>query len=480
MRAEVQTYNPNAYRRLSAVPVAAGAAIMLAILPHVPFWSIGLGATMVHPLFSLELLIAAGLMGFHFRLGLAVMLMCWTADAIEAASLIYHFASPLKLIESARYVPVMDVWHLIAWRPVLVFASAMLIVVLALRRMARQRRAVVGLVGIVALLGAVDMLNGSTRLLPFGQERLASQVNVLGAPVANVIISSWRSVSAASLPPVRIDGPVPTYDALRDGLSAAQEQGFSVLVVLVESLGLPRDPRLQERLRRSMEDARLQGRWAITYRPEPFRGSTTYGELRVLCRLRGDYATLTNAAADDCLPRLAARQGFTASGLHGFGYRMFDRQDWWPRAGLRPWTAPDVTDSTPHGCNEVFVGLCDAPLLAEAARLADEPRQFVYALTLDTHLPLASAGAMPDAALAEDCKAARVGDAACVMMARLTRTLTTISEALASMKRPPMVVIVGDHAPPFLQANNRDAFDQERVPAWILRPGARSEAVGKR
>jgi 2,3-bisphosphoglycerate-independent phosphoglycerate mutase len=55
-------------------------------------------------------------------------------------------------------------------------------------------------------------------------------------------------------------------------------------------------------------------------------------------------------------------------------------------------------------------------------------------------------------------------------MARQTELMRDLGETLRVSSVRPLVVITGDHAPPFGNVGDRAAFSAKRVPVLILRP----------
>jgi len=467
------------FEQTSSAPVGAEAvtpsksvviAVALAVTSQLPFWMLGLGLSMTRPLFSLDALLAVCVATRKPRLGVALLGLMWAVDGLQAASLVYHFASPLKFLAGAQYLSLLDVFPLIAWGQVLVFATCVGLALCGSRFLRTHGRGTLKwLVIAIASVVVLDLINGSSKMSGIGPEQLTTRTNVAGSPLMNAALTSWRTANGRGPVPVRFPSQVASYGAIKK--FAADHPDSSVLVVIVESMGLPNSGPLQRWLAGSLVTPRIASTWEVVGGSEPFRGSTTYGELRVLCGLIGYYEAIGAADTSSCLPRQAREQGWRAIGLHGFGFNMFDRHDWWPKVGLLPTdVTPTANRKSERGCNDVFIGDCDSVVLDEAVKHADQPRTFAYALTLDTHLPLAHRGAEPDAALSALCEQAAVPSPSCLMVARLGSVLRSLENSLALSRNPPLVVVVGDHAPPFMSNSARASFSSTEVPLWVLRP----------
>lgn len=447
-------------------------ALMLLLLPQIPFWVSGFGLTSVRPVFNLDLVVAILVGSWFRRTGMILLVLTWIVDAVRAISLTYHFFSPLDLLRSVRFVNLVDIGLLISW-PMLLGLFCLLLVGLAIRQyMPAAPRTRWILLFTSCLLCTLDIANGSSQVLSVGREHLRTTLNVLGSPGLNTyraISGSWR---VTDVPMRSLPNPVANI-AVRQWHD--EHPSGSVLLVLVESLGQPVSDDLTGWLQSRLVTPAVVERWLVSLRSDAFAGSTTYGELRVLCGVYGHYSQLPEAASNgDCLPLRMSRAGFRIQALHGFDLRMFDRQNWWPRLGLNPYVFKVSERAgaarTETACNEAFAGICDRIVLRNAVQLAAKPAQFVYALTLDTHLPLAPYGALVDDSLRPLCQRNSVPDDACLMVARLGSVLEGLREELLANDAAPFVVVVGDHSPPFVSVGNRNAFIEGRVPVWILTP----------
>jgi hypothetical protein len=102
-----------------------------------------------------------------------------------------------------------------------------------------------------------------------------------------------------------------------------------------------------------------------------------------------------------------------------------------------------------------------------------QPRSFVYALTLNTHLPLAPIPISPD--LEPLCQAAQTGDEVCMLLEQLAVLLRSIPRTLLEQASRPYVVLVGDHPPPFASLHARSQFASGLVPIFVLTPKAAAQ-----
>lgn len=465
-----------------AEPAAAGTWVRVAIATlrfavvvvalHTPSWITAwvfqAPRAEERPLFNLDLLLAAAIACVSTVAGSVALVLAWGADFIRAAAKNYHFMSTTDFVNAARFVDMLNMRMFVSASLLVVGAGLAVCAWIVLSQTRRAKRMAWPLLMGIFVAAGFDVANGSFHILGLDKDSRIVNVNFAGSPLWNVW-STERRNPLASGPLVPMRNPL-AYRALQAWQDA--HPGGTSMLVLVESMGLPKDPVLQTWLMSRLATHHLQSRWVVSHSDDEFQGSTTSGELRTLCGLQGHYSRLDDVLVVDCLPRRLTAKGHTSIGIHGFGLRMFDRAQWWPRIGLTPWHWPEAEpQGLPTNCNLAFPGICDSAVLDQAVKEAQQPGRFVYALTLDTHLPLDPENLAP---LPEELRVACLRSAtpvdACQLIHRLGDVLARLEQALASAPAEPYVVVVGDHAPPFGEAANREAFAPDRVPMFVMAP----------
>lgn len=245
----------------------------------------------------------------------------------------------------------------------------------------------------------------------------------------------------------------------------------NVMVVVVEAMGLPAEPTLRARLGAIWTRPELAQRFDISRGNTVFYNSTTKGEMRELCQRWGDYDEIT-APQPKCLPAVFARRGYQTHAYHAFSPSFFDRSRWWPLIGFQRMTfGPELEAAGAGHCPNVFPGACDRDiprLIGKDLAAAKQP-QFIYWLTLNSHLPVVANSALRT----ENCR--QLGaelDRDFPQVCRLFSIWDDTAGALANMASQPDfpptdILIVGDHMPPFTRQKSRLLFDGAHVP-WIL------------
>jgi hypothetical protein len=240
-----------------------------------------------------------------------------------------------------------------------------------------------------------------------------------------------------------------------------------VVVIVVEALGLPTAPEEKRLFEAAWHRPEWGRRYELRFGNTPFFGSTTSGELRELCGQWSDHVRFDFDHAH-CLPKRFRKAGYVTTAMHSFAGALFDRARWYPKLGFdRIEFAQDLFRQGAARCDGVFPGACDTDVPAIIGRRLASARdsQFIYWLTLNSHLPV----------MAEKDGRCAVGAPAwnenfprvCRMFQKHRQLADAIDRMVMSPGLPPTdILIVGDHKPPFFDRGSRARFDATHVP-WI-------------
>ncbi|MDT7834482.1 hypothetical protein [Aquabacterium sp. OR-4] len=441
--------------------VLAGVALV-----NLPFWVLGRVIFIDRPLVAYESVVVCALLAWRTPVGAAALLLLWAADAVVALSRIYLFTSIDALLDSLSFIREMRVLDFIdtpRLALMLLFCGS---AALLWRLLARRPVGLVAPSLAILILFGLDFLNGSVGR-PQAMGRL-NAANLVGSPTFALAVA----VNTARTPNPLVDIPIDeTVQGLVDVPQwAAQHPERGMLLLVIESFGWHNDTAIQAWMNARLLKQLKPGSFDARAVRMPFRGSTTAGELRALCRKGNDYRRLDAHNAAGCLPRLLAAQGWTTVGMHGFSGNMFERWRWWPTVGIgQAEFAEDLLAPDAVRCGLVFRGVCDKDLLDRALAAAAKPRTLAYALTLNTHLPLAATPVPPP--LQALCATGRTGPAVCELLAAQSLLLDQLAAGLTRLSVKPLVIVVGDHAPPFSRRTDREQFSSTHVPALLLQPG---------
>ncbi|WAC74967.1 hypothetical protein OU995_09845 [Roseateles sp. SL47] len=438
-----------------------------------PFWILKNFYSFQRPIFNEDLMLAVLLFSIGLRLGWLVLAAVLVVDVVRIASLNYHFLNVADFVGSVRFVSMMNLAPFLTWAALLLAVMGVLYL-FALAQMLKRWRAPMAVIQVVLIAGVLlaDGMNGSMQMAGIGRDNLREPFNVGGSPVWNLYKMQQAGV------PSQASGLQVVPSHVRDSIlqwHASQPSG-SILLVLVESMGEPVSPQLRDWLARQIQSPRLRQRWRFTAGTERFYGSTTHGELRVLCGLDGSYEMLDATNSHPCLPHQLGADEFTAMGYHGFQLSMFDRNRWWGVAGLQAHHFDyQRSPAQVKDCHAVFHGICDREVLHTAIASVQKPRRLAYVVTLDTHLPLSSRSKLQAPELAALCVQADVSEASCALTDQLGALLRDMANQLEESAATPYVAVVGDHAPPFIRTTDRQAFLTQEIPYLLLEPQDESQ-----
>jgi len=243
-----------------------------------------------------------------------------------------------------------------------------------------------------------------------------------------------------------------------------------VVLVIVEALGLPVAPEEKRLFAQFWLRPEWRKRYQVTQGSTPFFGSTTSGELRELCGRWSDYAHYDFDHAD-CLPSLFRAAGYSTVALHGFGGHLFNRMEWYPKIAFdKAEFADDLERLGARNCDGVFPGACDGDVPAIIGKMLAEAKrpQFIYWLTLNSHLPVI----VDERTEGAQCSLGSAGwndefPRVCRVLQKHKVVADALDRLIMSPELPPTdFLIVGDHKPPFFDRESREHFDMGHVP-WI-------------
>ena len=378
-----------------------------------------------------------------FALTVALFAIVLVEDLVCTLSLMFGLG-PLELFTAMRFaarVRIFDSPLYAALSVILLMNSAAILWLLRDRARLLKGNLFV-LMGAAVTLAAVDYASNTSPHFAFG---------------------SWLGRNQ----PVVTAGETSGFDLV------AGKNGRSVIVVIVESMGYLGDARARDMIASPLNDPAIQQRYVVTSGSSGYYGSTTAGEMRELCDTRTPYQELTKELAARCLPAQLKRKGYATLAFHGFSGKMFDRTNWYPALGFDRMTfGENLLPKVKRTCGSAFRGPCDADvadlIAAEAART--KKPNFIYWVTLNTHIPVAPGDAKTDFNCARDSTVFRRRGVC--RMCELWHDLFAGIARLASNPAlaPAEILIVGDHAPPLWSRAGREMFVPGQVAWYRLTP----------
>jgi hypothetical protein len=405
------------------------------------------------------------------------------ADAAYSVCYTYRFSLG-DLLRSFHYVTLMPAHRVLCGLSVFAFSLAVCgVLALARPRQSMRWWTVAALLAAAAAPTAIDMFDGQNFL--WRKDATLTSYRMVRSPA--LVLGLWQISAIGVSAHARSTGDAPMASASAAGISFLESrpvaaQAPNVVLIVVESWGLAKDARMAHALTAPYGDPRIAGKYKITAGNAPFTGLTVPGEARELCHSTMGFGILQTppAMAAHCLPAWFHARGYETDAIHGFVGSMFYRSSWYPKLGFdRSWFGPDLHSEGLPDCPGAFPGVCDASiagwignrLLSESG---DKPR-FIYWVTLNSHLPEPVRPNLPQDGVCATEPDLASSTALCSWFRLVRAVHQSVAEvALLQTDRPTVFILVGDHAPPFTNAQLRADFSSTDVPYEMLTPLAAS------
>ena len=251
----------------------------------------------------------------------------------------------------------------------------------------------------------------------------------------------------------------------------------NVVLVLVESWGLDTDSAVRDSFASPYSQPDLLARYKVLQGTVPFYGSTVPGEARELCgnKIGFQIMNISKQESQSCLPARLDSLGYHSIALHGLVGDMFSRSTWYDIIGFHEqWFRDRFRQQGLPDCPGPFVGTCDANIAEWIGRFLEKRTanpNFVYWVTLNSHLPVPVPSALPASAPCSLTPLLSNEPVLCSWYQLVYNVHSSLSKiAMADLGRPTVFVIVGDHAPPWANPNLLSQFSSTEVPYVILLP----------
>jgi hypothetical protein len=396
-------------------------------------------------------------------------LLIFIIDVLIQLSFIYLF-NVGELIASSRFIAQYDVTprHLIL---LVVFGILCIGIFYSIKFFLAHKELTGRKVFVVSALVflfiySIDFLNGKTLL---NNHRIISLgANNIGTTIMREMFFIIRDLSTSAEKPDQLADGALTFKTFEKDTSGNQ------LLILVESWGSPANEKDQLAMFELLVPKAVNSGWGVQVGQTEFSGGTVHAELRELMSSTGDYRYLMDADSAKHIRsifNIKRAQGYTTIAIHSFSFKMFQRNIWWRNVGIdsayflenvikaQNLTAADLNRSSP------FVALPDELAFDFVNKPASEKKKFVYFLTVNSHLPFVSKMEMAKeqtvwagSTLTEEGKN------------QLARILQLIEYFIEESDKGgwEKILMVGDHMPPFTNANDRSFYSPKKVPFLIL------------
>jgi phosphoglycerol transferase MdoB-like AlkP superfamily enzyme len=170
------------------------------------------------------------------------------------------------------------------------------------------------------------------------------------------------------------------------------------------------------------------------------------------------------------------QEGYHVIGLHGFTSEYYKRKDIWPALGIQEsMFAEDFRKLSLPLCGTIyFQGICDTAVttwLFKSLRRQPERKEFYYWVTLSNHLPIVEIHDEGYNLFAAKWKKKGMNENVLQMAYRHQLLFKDIAHKMSQPGLPKSnVLLVGDHAPPFIDPADRAQYDAFHVQYVELAP----------
>jgi len=455
-------------------------AVLYLMLPNLPVLvASGTLCGLPHGIVNVECL-AIGAVGLFLPRRMVFVLLLMESILDFSYSICYTYRFTLgDLLTSLSCLSSLPALRLLEGFAVLFF-SAILSAALSMARPRRRMRAraISAMLAFAVLASAIDLVDGQNFL--WRKDATLTPYRLARSPL--LVLAMWETSSIRKGADARTATNLPMKSASAEAISFLSREpknadSPNVVLILVESWGLPLDSQLANGLTQPFGDPRLRNDYEVSSGAVPFSGLTVPGEARELCHSTAGFEILNRASAmaSNCLPALFHQRGYENLAVHGFLGQMFHRNVWYPQLGFdQSVFKPDLEELGLPDCPGAFPGTCDTSIAEWIGRRLQTPAskpRFIYWVTLNSHLPEPSHPNLPDDGLCATEVQLQSSSALCSWF-RLVRAEHQAVEKMALLQtaRPTLFILVGDHAPPFSNPALRAQFSSTEVPFVMLMP----------
>jgi hypothetical protein len=324
----------------------------------------------------------------------------------------------------------------------------------------------------------LSMPNDSEKLSYFGKLSFSRLpvIRLVRNEIKSIVVHDEELAAETDASPI----PSSTAVAVRSAgiaFGESNRQKPNLVVVLVESWGLVADSSISGALAQPYFRPELLARYEVSQGTVPFYGPTLAGEARELCESKIGFHLL-NASAQElqgCLPTRLAALGYHSIALHGMDGHMFNRLQWYNTIGFQEKLFRDqFRQQGLPDCMGAFTGTCDAAIAEWIRRRLEQPDEnpnFVYWMTLNSHLPVPTPAPLANGDSCSFAPQLSQQSAFCSWYQLVANVHHSVSKiAMSNLNRPTVFVVVGDHPPGFANQVLRDQFTSGVVPYVVLTP----------
>lgn len=320
-------------------------------------------------------------------------------------------------------------------------------------------------ISLLVLFIFIDAANGSSDYMniPFFKKKYI--VSNFGSLNSRTFYSSLFNISAKHDKPIVNKKLLSvTFDYFSNDSASTQ------MLIIVESFGLIQDSIKRTQFQSSISNIFTQNKWRTSWGISSFNGSTTNSELKELLNCSGDYRffnLIENRKKINSIFDIKKQQGYQVKGIHGFKGGMFERNIWWKNIGIDSafFLENFINNYSTLNKENPFTSLSDEEAFdAIQNKVEINKKQFIYFLTVNSHLPFLGRPQSPEISKSFNINdEIYISDEAKNQNKRISNLLEHIAKKL-DYRKIDKILIIGDHAPPFIDKADKVFYSNKFVP----------------
>ncbi len=255
----------------------------------------------------------------------------------------------------------------------------------------------------------------------------------------------------------------------------------NVILIIVESLGKLNDENSMKAIFNTFNDSELLKNYDVDISDLNYEGHTTTAEFRELCKWQMiGLPNITNKGQfSECLPEVMKQHGFNTFAIHNGSKFVFDRNEWWPLLNFdNIHFLQDMREkyNDKELCNggKGFTAICEKEVMGNIIPhlMKGNKKNFAYFLTIESHTPIEEdVPVAPEFRKVCDRTPALKDSKAICRIYDIQNSLFiyTIDMAKKLASKNNIIIIVGDHTPPFFKVSLNEAFRKDVIPMVIIK-----------
>lgn len=437
-------------------------ALLILVVPNIIFWILEPFVSLERGIFVAEYILIACLYPFIARkLFIAIWVLFTFYDLIFSTSSRF-FMDFFEMTHALAKIPTMSFIDIMKWGGLLLLLTAI----------------------IFGLVKWLMRYNASYKMLHFRflWPLLVSYLIVIFFKGQNIVtVPSWPFIRA-------VQHAVIKSAAKRniEYLGSAAQKVFNEVpgpssnkeaLILVESWGLLTNQNLQHEVLQPLHDLVQNHQYTVKEGTTQYKYLTQAGEFRELTGYVFHYYQVRDKwVKENSILIKKQQQGYHVIGIHGNTSRFYRRHIIWPVLGVQEMYFSEELSklSMPLCGSDIFRGICDTAINTWLLNnMGQQPgrKEFYYWVTLNTHLPLVEIHDEGYRNFAGKWKKQGLSDNILQMAYQHRLLFKDLADKLGKPGSSKVhMLLVGDHAPPFITPADRKDYDARQVPYIELIP----------